>query len=321
MSGLPGVDVASYQGPPGTWAAAAGVFRWAAVKFTELEPGGYEYTDPDAAADWAWLAGEGKGRVAYLFGHPSMSAGDQVSLLAEAIGHAGGLADGDGVALDFEVTDGLSAAEVSAWARDLLAGMAAEFGRVPVVYTFLDFAYAGNCDGLGGYQLWIADPNHPAGEPTVPGPWTAWAIHQYEITGEIDRDVTAWTSAAEMAAAVGKTTAPAPAPAVRTREDDGMRISLPLGAREVFAPWPEASGAAAPYSNVSMVLTGETGAVVSVEFWRGGPQPAATQVHELTAGTALPVAPEHKWAGVTAVTLSRTDSDTAAAAAAVISRW
>jgi lysozyme len=320
MAGLPGVDVASYQGPPGTWASRAGAISWAAVKFTELEPGGYEYTDPDAAADWAWLGANGKLRVAYLFGHPSVSAAGQVNLLAEALDHVGGLGAGDGVALDFEVTDGLPAAEVAAWARDLLALMATEFGRAPVVYTYLDFAYSGCCDGLSGYLLWIADPNHPPGQPAVPGPWSSWAIHQYSITGEIDRDLTAWTSQAEMAAAVGKT-APAPAPAAAMREDDAMRISLLPGAREVFAPWPEAPDGAAPYSNVSMVLTGETGAVVSVEFWRGSPQPAATQVHELTSGAALPVAPVHKWPGVTAVSLTRTDSSVTAAAAAVISRW
>jgi hypothetical protein len=99
-----------------------------------------------------------------------------------------------------------------------------------------------------------------------------------------------------------------------------MRIALPAGAREMFAPWPDlAGGQAAPYGNVSMVLAGETGASVTVTFWRD--DRTAQQVHDLTSGESVAVAPTHKWPGITAVTLARTDTNTGATASAVVSRW
>jgi hypothetical protein len=49
------------------------------VKITEYEPGGTKYVNPDAADDWASLHLDGKGRIAYLFGHPSVSAADTVA--------------------------------------------------------------------------------------------------------------------------------------------------------------------------------------------------------------------------------------------------
>ena len=81
-----------------------------------------------------------------------------------------GLADGDGVALDLEVTDGLSAAVVASWAHDVLRLLERQLRRVPLLYTFLSFADEGNCAGLGGYPLWIADPSSPAAGPASPHP-------------------------------------------------------------------------------------------------------------------------------------------------------
>jgi lysozyme len=316
--GLHGVDIASYQGQPSSWRDAAGDLAWAAVKLTELEPGGYEYTDPDAAADWAYLGEHGLGRIAYLFAHPSVSAMDSVNLFTEALDRVG-LADTDGVALDFEVTDGCSAAATAAWAADVLGLMKRALGRTPVLYTFLAFAHAGNCAGLEGYPLWIADPSSAPGHPRVPAPWGTWAIHQYSITGQVDQDVTVWATTAEMAAAIGKPTAPVAAP-VFTREDDGMLIPLPPGERVGFAPWPALEeGQEAPYKHVSMMLAGDTGATVEVTFWRG--EHTATQTHALTSGESVDVAPAHKWPGVTAVTLLRADTGTAVSASATVSRW
>ncbi len=198
-----GVDVASYQGPPGDWKGAAGKITWAAVKLTELEPGGTRYVNPDAAADWFWLKANKKGRVAYLFGHPSVSEKDTVSFFIGELRKLG-LHNDDAAALDLEEADGRTPAQVSSWAAAVLAGLEKNLGRRPAVYTFLSFAEAGNCAGLGRYPLWIADPSSPSGKPRVPKPWTKWAIHQYDITGPIDRDVANYPSQAAMAAALGK---------------------------------------------------------------------------------------------------------------------
>ena len=225
MTGMPGVDVASFQGQPGQWRAAAGDYQWAAVKITELQPGGIEYVNPDAAADWAALKADGKGRVAYLFGHPSVSAAATVDFFAGELAPLG-LEPGDAVCLDHETSDGLGAAQVAGWACTVMAGLKSRFGREPLAYTFVDFAEEGNCAGLGGYQLWISDPNHPAGHPAVPAPWKTFAIHQYGITGAIDRDITTWPTLTAMAAAVGVTPAPKPPPAPKPAAKKGHGMIL-----------------------------------------------------------------------------------------------
>lgn len=223
---LPGVDLASFQGQPATWQAHAGAIDWAAVKLTEYQPGGARYVNPDAAADWAWLGAHHLGRIAYLYARPSVLPSETVGLFASAL-EPMGLQPGDGIAVDLEETDGLPPAQVAAWGRAVCAALRATFGRPPVVYTYLDFALAGNCAGLGGYPLWISDPSSQAGHPRVPAPWTSWAAHQFEVTGAIDRDVAAWPSLAAMSAAIGKPTPVLP--------EDSMMLSKGAGAITPYA--------------------------------------------------------------------------------------
>lgn len=208
---LPGVDVSSFQGPPGDWVAAAGDIDWGAVKLTELEANGTRYVNPDVQADWDWLKANNKGRIAYFFGHPSVSADDTVSFFLSELNKIG-LHNTDAVCLDLEVTDGLGPAAVSAWADDVQSQLESTIDRTPLLYTFIDFAQEGNCAGLGRYPLWIAAPSDPPGQPEVPAPWTSWAIHQYDISGNIDRDVANYASQAAMFEALGKNTTPDPPP-------------------------------------------------------------------------------------------------------------
>ena len=177
---LRGVDVAVFQGDPSSWAPDAGDIDWGAVKLTELVPKNVRYVNPDAAADWNWLAQQAKGRIAYL------------------------------IALDLETNDGLAAADVASWARAVLTQLESSLHRRPLVYTYIDFAVAGNCAGLGDYPLWIADPSHPAGSPQVPLPWRTWAIHQYATVDNLDRDVADYSSKGAMVSALGKQSASPP---------------------------------------------------------------------------------------------------------------
>lgn len=208
---LPGVDVSAFQGDSGAWKGDAGDIRWAAVKLTELEPGpgGTSYVNPDAKDDWDWLKANGHGRIGYLFGHPGTSAAATVALFAGEIRKLG-LEDGDGIALDLEVTGGLRAAAVDQWGLDVLRALDAELDRTPLLYSFIAFIGAGNCASLGSYPLWLADPSDPAGSPHVPAPWKSCAIQQSVITGPIDRDVAFYPSVAAMKAALGKHGTPAP---------------------------------------------------------------------------------------------------------------
>jgi lysozyme len=212
MATRDGVDVASFQGKPATWQAAAGGIGWAAVKLTELSPRGY--IDPDAAADWKWLKDAGKGRIGYLFGHPDVAPTATVGYFIAELGRLG-LSDDDAVALDIEVANGRTPAQVAAWNREVLASLRTHLQRVPLLYTFLSFAEAGNCDGCGGYPLWMSDPSSPAGHPRVPRPWSTWAIHQYSAGGAVDRDLMTYPDLPAMRAALGKAK---PAPT----EDDHM---------------------------------------------------------------------------------------------------
>ena len=204
---LPGVDVSSFQGPPGDWVTAAGDIVWAGVKLTELEANGTRYVNPDAQADWDWLEANKKGRIAYFFGHPSVSADDTVNFFLTELDKAG-LHNSDAVCLDLEMSDGLGAAAVSAWADNVQAQLESRLDRPPLLYTFIDFAQEGNCAGLERYPLWIAAPSDPPGQPQVPSPWKSWAIHQYDITGNIDRDVANYADQAAMFDALGKKTTP-----------------------------------------------------------------------------------------------------------------
>ncbi|HEY6481006.1 MAG TPA: GH25 family lysozyme [Streptosporangiaceae bacterium] len=284
-----GVDVSSFQGPPASWAKNAGPIQWAAVKITELEPPAAvprRYVNPQAAADWAYLKQQGLVRVGYLFGHPSVSAAATVSFFAEQL-DALGVEDGDAVALDHEVTDGLGAAAVSAWAVSVLDGLRATFGRTPLIYTFLNFANEGNCAGLGSYPLWMSDPSSPAGHPRVPAPWRTWALHQYATSGNIDRDVSSYATPAAMRAALGAGTQATQ----KTRKDPEMilvevdRAGVPAG-----TAWP---GVFLMASDGSLHhVTGPEDHINNVESYRaaGIPGPVTISWNEYQARIGAPAA-------------------------------
>jgi lysozyme len=242
---LPGVDVSGYQGEPGSWRSAAGPVKWVAVKLTELEPGDVRYVNPDAAGDWAYVASQKKlGRIGYLFAHPSVSPQDTVEFFISEL-KALGLADTDGIMLDFETTDGLPPEQVSAWGVDVMARLHRDLNRTPILYTYLSFAESGNTAGLGHYPLWISDPSSPPGQPMVPSPWTHWAIHQYSTSGVIDRDLANFATVKAMQQAFGATPPPQP-------QTGNLGGSVSGGVTAVR--WPDGSMVIAGLDGLSHVL-------------------------------------------------------------------
>jgi hypothetical protein len=231
------VDVAVYQGPPGDWRAVAGSINWAGVKLTELEPGGVHYLNPDAAADWHWLKANHKGRIAYLFGHPATGVSESVSYFTSELRKLG-LEDDDAIALDLETSDGKTPQEVDDWALSVLRELESRLHRRPLLYTFISFAQEGNCARLGYYPLWIADPSSRRGHPQVPAPWKTWTIHQYVITGPIDRDVADYRTLAAMQRDLGRVKEPIEminiggsivGPLASARWPDGISVVAGLG--------------------------------------------------------------------------------------------
>ncbi len=249
---IQGVDVSSFQGAPASWSKEAGAIKWAAVKITELEPKNVRFVNPDAAADWAFVAQQKLGRIAYLFGHPSVSAAGTVSFFASEL-KALGLKDSDGIMLDLETTDGLQPAQVNSWAVAVMANLKKTFNRTPILYTFISFAESGNTAGLGRYPLWISDPSSPPGKPVVPAPWKRWTIHQYATSGAIDRDLARFATVAAMEKAFGVKASP-PKP---TKGNLGGSIS--------------GSVTAARWSDGSIVIAGlGEGGHVQVKRFDGG---------------------------------------------------
>lgn len=204
---LAGVDISAWQGAPGEWVGEAGDFDWAAVKISELAVDGSRYTDPNAAADWAYLREHGKGRIAYFYAHPGSSASDTVTFFLSVLASIG-LDDTDAVAIDLEATDGRNAAQVSVWAKMAARQLQSAVNRPVLIYTYPAFAQAGNCSGLGSYPLWIASPGTPAGKPEIPAPWASWCLQQTSIDPPLDRDVANFPSLDHFTAALGRKGAP-----------------------------------------------------------------------------------------------------------------
>jgi lysozyme len=215
-----GIDVSSFQGAF-DWAAEKGSISFAFAKATE----GMTITDPEFARNWRQIKAMGFVRGAYHFAHPADGAGASAKAFLAAV-RAQGLDRGDMLALDLETTDGLAPAQVAAFGRNWCAEVAAATGRQPIVYTFISFAQEGNCAGLGGHPLWIADPSSPAGHPRVPPPWTTWHFHQYAST-LVDRDEFHGDTAA-----LKKFANPAPAP---QQEEEVQSGTLSNGANVVTA--------------------------------------------------------------------------------------
>jgi lysozyme len=179
-------DISAWNGVPDIESLPAPII---AVKATE----GTGYTSPVFQRDWINVKAAGKARMAYHFLHPSISGIAQARYFLDTVKNAG-LEDGDCLCVDHESTDGLNAAEVAAAAVAFKNAVQAEAKCSLVVYTFIDFAKAGNCAGLGNNPLWIADPSDPLGSPVVPEPWGLWTFQQSGVTKGISDDICNFTS-------------------------------------------------------------------------------------------------------------------------------
>jgi lysozyme len=186
MSDLKMRDISAWNGVPNITSLDADIV---AIKATE----GTGYLSPVFAQDWTNAERAGKARMAYHLLHPSLSSLAQVRFFLDSV-KAAGLKDRDGLCVDFEETDGLDAGNVAQKGREFRDAVEKETKCKLVVYTFINFAQSGNCEGLGNQPLWIADPSDLPAHPRVPLPWTDWMFHQYGQRRGIDEDLCNFSS-------------------------------------------------------------------------------------------------------------------------------
>ena len=148
--------------------------------------------DPDAAWNHQQIAANGLRRGAYHFLDPHLNGAAQAGYFTAEFAKLG-LTATDMLWLDNE-TAGSSPAAVSACARAFMAELDKLAPHNPRgVYTYIDFARSGNCDGLSRYPLWLAYPAQAA--PVPPPPWHVWCLWQWGQRNGTDADAFNGTAA------------------------------------------------------------------------------------------------------------------------------
>ncbi|MEQ8446899.1 MAG: GH25 family lysozyme [Pelagibacterium sp.] len=188
-----GIDVSRHQGNIDWRAVAQAGTRFAYIKATD----GGDYLDPNFRSNWEQARAAGIPRGAYHFVYWCRPASEQVAWFAANVPAE---ADALPPVLDLEWNNGssckhsLSREEVLEKVRVLLAGMEAHTGKVPVIYTDINF----HRDVLEGVQIdnpmWLRSTAAQPHERFSNRPFTFW---QYTQTGtvpgirtEVDRN--AW---------------------------------------------------------------------------------------------------------------------------------
>lgn len=186
--GLPGIDVASWQGAAIDWPAVAGAgYGFALIKASE----GVVYANPTFAPDWTGARAAGLVRAAYHYAQPDRNSPQaEVGLFLTCLQAGGGLATGDALALDVEAGSG----DLLAWVQAWLAAVEAAVGFKPLLYSRTEFmaAHALLDASLADNGLWLAQ--YQSSQPPPPAPWAFVAIWQSGqgavpgIAGPVDLD-------------------------------------------------------------------------------------------------------------------------------------
>jgi lysozyme len=174
-----GVDVSHYDGTIDWMKAAAGGITFAIMKASE----GTTFVDPTFATNWANAGAAGVIRGAYHFFRPADDATAQADYFLQI---AGSPAYGDlPLAIDLEVTDNLTGAQVAAGAQTFLQRVQQKTGRTPLIYTshrVMD-TLLGSPTGFSNFPLWVA--NWGVSCPGMPSEWSEWAIWQSSATATV----------------------------------------------------------------------------------------------------------------------------------------
>ncbi|MFM2105861.1 MAG: hypothetical protein RL338_893 [Chloroflexota bacterium] len=184
---LEGIDVSVWQGAIDWSQVAAAGKRFAIVRASA----GSLTADTRYAANRTGARRAGIPVGAYHFANPDRAANDALNEANWFLANAS-ISSGDMIpALDVEVTNGLSAAEMQAWVSTWLERVRTVTGVRPMIYTSPSFWASALGDTRqfadAGYTvLWIA--HWGASAPTVPAAnWggKGWTFWQYSSTGVV----------------------------------------------------------------------------------------------------------------------------------------
>jgi len=163
---------------------------WAQVKAAGADLGickvsESSWTDPNFVPNWRGMAAAAIAyRVGYDFAHPSTSAASAAAWAVTTFS-AEGFTPNDRVALDMEVAESCTAAEVVAWSLEWAGATAIlELAHKPLFYTYLAFLqWLGKAAAplVEVFDLWIAD--YAATAPVSVAPWSTWVLWQFTSTG------------------------------------------------------------------------------------------------------------------------------------------
>jgi lysozyme len=170
-----GIDVSHHQGDLNWNNVAAGGVEFSFIKATE----GTGFVDNRFELNWQRAQEVGLFRGAYHFGRPGSDPGAQAAHFHAVVG-ALGFRDLP-PALDLEVSDGHSAADVTAWAKEFLTRATQLFGRTPIIYTgqfWREVMKNPNDAFFGQHPLWLAG-YVPEGNLRIPAAWSHFTFWQY----------------------------------------------------------------------------------------------------------------------------------------------
>ena len=180
-----GIDVYHGTGPVNWGRVRDAGHSFGIVKATE----GITLIDANLGANLSGLADAGMVRGAYHFFHVGVDPMRQAFHFLNALRAAGYDTNADmPVVLDLEDRAGTTQmgvgtmrTEVSIWLHTVEQAT----GKVPIIYTDVDFGQNLLGEGYGGHPLWIANYTS-APQPRVPSGWSDWTFWQYSESGSVD---------------------------------------------------------------------------------------------------------------------------------------
>lgn len=175
-----GVDVSHLRGSIDWSLVAKEGVAFAFIKATE----GTSFIDPQFHANWNGAHAAGLLRGAYHFYVPSADPHQQaLSFMRVVQTGPGDLPPVLDIELPKDPREMVSPSEIVSGIQAWLAAVEQGTGKVPILYTNLNFWAKLGATNFGRFPLWIAEYGVDA--PKIPEGWKAWSFWQYSSSGSI----------------------------------------------------------------------------------------------------------------------------------------